>query len=201
MSENIPICSFQMGKAMVYLMDISSVDDTMFSESLPTEMLTHAYTAFKSHKRQKEWLGTRLLLQRIAGKEAQIAYEVTGAPILKNSSQHISISHSGTIVAIALSDHRIGLDIQEITDKALRLKSRFLSNEEMMMWSPNLDVEGAVQLWCAKEAVYKYLSIPGTELIGGIVLNKEKGELVETLHDLHLHLNKYDNVVMAIAEK
>ena len=201
MSEIFPIHQYRMGGASVYLMDVSNVDENTFAAELPSALLTYAYSTFKSQKRQKEWLGTRLLLKLVEGNNAEISYTDTGAPILRNSSRHISVSHSGTFVAIALSDQHVGLDIQVITNKALRLKSRFLSEEEQLMLDSESDIEGAVQLWCAKEAVYKYLSIPGTELIGGIVLQKHEDGVGESLHNLRIRFNKYENVVMAIAEK
>ena len=202
MIKNVAIQKFKMGSADVYLMDTSDVNQQMLSEELSLELINYAQTTFKSEKRQKEWLGTRLLLKLIEGQNAQISYKATGAPILVNNQKHISISHSGTYVAIALSNCHIGLDVQLITDKAMRLKSRFLSEKEALLLTSQTDIEGAIRLWCAKEAVYKYLDIPGTELIGGIVLEKTPhDELLETSHGLQIYFNKHDNVVMAIAEK
>lgn len=194
------IYHFQMGQAVVHLMDISNLDEQIFVDKLPLSLLVEASNRFKSKKRINEWLATRLLLQIIEGDEAEIVYEDNGAPKLKDSHKHISISHSGTFVAIALSNERVGLDVQIITDKALRLSSRFLTQEEIALLNPSSDVERAIYLWCAKEAVYKYLSKPGTELKGGIVLNMLEGKTVETVHGLKLHFNKFNNLILTIAE-
>ena len=136
-------------------MDTSMIDACLLAHYLPALMLNQAMTSFKSQTRQKEWLCTRLLLKFIEGDNATIEYSSNGAPILLHSDKHISISHSGDFVAIALSTQQVGLDVQVINDKPLRLKSRFLSHREMTLLKSDEDVEGAVKLWCAKEAVYK----------------------------------------------
>ncbi len=158
-------------------------------------------TSFKSQTRQKEWLCTRLLLKFIEGDKATIEYSSNGAPILLHSDKHISISHSGDFVAIALSTQQVGLDVQVINDKPLRLKSRFLSHREMTLLKSDEDVEGAVKLWCAKEAVYKYVSKPGTELIRDIVLEMVDDELMELLRHLHIRFLQHKNLMVVIAEK
>ena len=199
--ENVSITKHRIGESEVYIMDTSMIDTCLLAHHLPALMLNQAMTSFKSQTRQKEWLCTRLLLKFIEGDNAIIEYSSNGAPILLNSDKHISISHSGNFVAIALSKHQVGLDVQVINDKPLRLKSRFLSNQELTLLKSDKDVEGAVKLWCAKEAVYKYVSQPGTELIRDIVLEVVDKELMELLRHLHIRFLQHKNLMVVIAEK
>ena len=119
--------------------------------------------------------------------------------MLINSDTLISISHSGSLVALVFSDERIGLDIQMISDKPLRIKSHFLDETEEKVFGDNLDTLSAVKLWCAKEAVYKFLSIPETPLIGGITLRNVDGKIEEINHGLSIHFEHYRDAIFAVA--
>jgi phosphopantetheinyl transferase len=195
------ITTLYIGDIGVYLLDINTITDEDFSQALPQELITKVQQTFKSSKRQKEWLGVRLLLKHVLGSNVQIAYKSSGAPFLINSNKHISISHSGMLVAIALSNEKVGIDLQIISDKPLKIKSRFLSNAEIQMMGGQLDALTAVKLWCAKEAVYKFLSIPETPLIGGIMLQQNEENIVEQNHGLNISFKIIDNAVLAIAYK
>lgn len=195
------ITTLYIGDIGVYLLDINTITDEDLSLALPQELITKVQQTFKSSKRQKEWLGVRLLLKHLLGSNVQIAYKSSGAPFLINSNKHISISHSGTLVAIALSNEKVGIDLQIISDKPLKIMSRFLSNAEIQMMRDQLDALTAVKLWCAKEAVYKFLSIPDTPLIGGIMLQQNEENIVEQNHGLNISFKIIDNAVLAIAFK
>lgn len=195
------ITTLYIGDIGVYLLDINTITDEDFSLALPQELITKVQQTFKSSKRQKEWLGVRLLLKHVLGSNVQIAYKSSGAPFLINSNKHISISHSGTLVAIALTNEKVGIDLQIISDKPLKIKSRFLSKAEIQMMGGQLDALTAVKLWCAKEAVYKFLSIPETPLIGGIMLQQNEENIVEQNHGLNISFKIIDNAVLAIAFK
>lgn len=195
------VTTLYIGDIGVYVLDINTITDEDFSLALPQELITKVQQRFKSSKRQKEWLGVRLLLKHLLGSNVQIAYKSSGAPFLINSNKHISISHSGTLVAIALNNEKVGIDLQIISDKPLKIKSRFLSNAEIQMMGGQLDALTAVKLWCAKEAVYKFLSIPETPLIGGIMLQQNEENIVEQNHGLNISFKIIDNAVLAIAFK
>ncbi len=103
-----------------------------------------------TEKRKKELLASRLLLNEIHPSQ-QITYNKYGAPEIKNGD-HISISHSKNLVAIASSKQKIGLDIEQISEKPLRLSSKFISKDACN----NLSQEKATLIWCCKEALFKW---------------------------------------------
>lgn len=193
--------TLEVGGVEVHMLNTSTLTPQDFEAALPPSTLQHATTAFKSKKRQTEWLGVRLLLRHLMGAEVSIGYEPSGAPFLKGSDKQISISHSGDIVALVISNKRVGMDVQGVSDKPLRLKGHFLADEEQTLFSPTLTALDAVKLWCAKEAVYKYLSIPETPLIGGICLAQKDGLVVETNHGLRIHFHTLGDAVFAVACK
>tara|TARA_B110001454_G_scaffold160262_1_gene149669 strand:- start:120 stop:701 length:582 start_codon:yes stop_codon:yes gene_type:complete len=123
------------------------------TESL-NEITTHFQNQkikkFNSKKRQLEFLCTRLLLQKI-NKDLEITYNKYGAPEL-NNNQFISISHTRKLIAIVISNKKVGVDIELISEKALKIKSKFLSENDML----ELNQEESTLAWCAKESIYKW---------------------------------------------
>ena len=79
---------------------------------------------FKKKERIKEFLSCRLLLNEIA-PNTLITYNKYGAPEI-NTDDFISISHSNNMSAIIISKKRVGLDIEKISEKALKLSSKFM---------------------------------------------------------------------------
>lgn len=105
---------------------------------------------FKGEKRKKEFLSCRLLLNDI-NPDTTITYNKFGAPKLDNG-QYISISHSKNLVAIIVSKTKVGLDIEQISNKPLRLSFKFISTKAHQ----NLTPEKATLIWCCKEAIFKW---------------------------------------------
>ena len=105
---------------------------------------------FKSEKRQLEFLCTKLLIQKI-NRNLKITYNTNGAPEL-NNNQFISISHTKKLIAIIISDKKSGIDIELISNKALKVKSKFLSENDKL----ELNQEESTLAWCAKESIYKW---------------------------------------------
>ena len=105
---------------------------------------------FNNEKRKKEYLVSRLLLKDIA-PNTKITYNEYSAPKLENG-KHISISHSKNLVAIIISKQKVGLDIEKISEKPLRLSSKFISKDAHQ----NLTEEKATLIWCVKEAIFKW---------------------------------------------
>lgn len=108
----------------------------------------------RSQSKILERLAVRVLLRSMLNKAVEIGYETTGKPYLNGLSLNISISHTKGYVAVLLSDkHRRGIDIQYVTDKVKRVKSRFVSNEEYISEVNNLT--HLLLFWSAKETLYK----------------------------------------------
>ena len=101
-----------------------------------------------SSKRKKEYLSIRLLLQTIL-PNSQISYNKYGGPELKN--KNISISHSKGLSAIIISDKKVGVDIEKISNQTLRLSNKFINSGR----HEPLTKEKTTLIWCCKEAIYK----------------------------------------------
>ena len=107
------------------------------------------YKTFKSLKRQKEYICTRLLLTEI-DCNFSITYNKWGAPTL-NTNKNISISHSNNLIAIIVSKKNVAIDIEMISKKPLKIKEKFLSNHDNISHS----IEETTLAWSAKETILK----------------------------------------------
>lgn len=144
-------------------------------------------TKRKNEKRKKEFLSSRLLLEQL-NPNAIITYNDFGAPEL-DSGKYISISHSKEMVAIIISEQKVGLDIEQISEKALRLAAKFISAKNQS----NLTKEKATLIWCCKEAIFKWHQTGGVDFIKDIIIPsfilEEKGQIKIQFKNKELNLN------------
>ena len=142
---------------------------------------------YTSEKRKKEQLISRLMVNKIC-KNGAIFYNEFGAPELDND-KHLSISHSNELVTIIISNKKTGLDIEKISEKALRTASKFVAEKNLI----KLNKEKATLIWCIKEAVYKWHQEGGIDFIKDIIIAeffaKEHGNVTAYFREKELNLN------------
>ncbi|MGM9804268.1 MAG: 4'-phosphopantetheinyl transferase family protein [Muribaculaceae bacterium] len=115
----------------------------------------------KLAKRRIEMMIEQLLLTHLLGKGAILMHHSNGSPFLKGSITNISISHTNHYVAIACSSTlNIGIDVQTIEQKILRVRNRFLSTAEQEFIADH-SLEQNTLAWTAKEALYKAVGVDG----------------------------------------
>ena len=142
---------------------------------------------YTSEKRKKEHFASRLLVNEICPTKT-IIYNEFGAPEL-NNGKHISISHSMQLVAVILSDKKTGLDIEQISEKSLRLAFKFVSARNLI----KLNKEKATLIWCLKEAIYKWHQKGSVDFIKDIIIPeffaKKNGKVTVNFRGKKLNLN------------
>jgi 4'-phosphopantetheinyl transferase len=142
---------------------------------------------YTSKKRKKEHLASRLLVNKIYPTKI-IIYNEFGAPEL-NNGKHISISHSKELVAVIFSDKKTGLDIEQISEKSLRIASKFVSEKNLI----RLNKEKATLIWCIKEAIYKWYQKGEVDFIKDIIIPeffaKKHGSVTAYFRKKKLNLN------------
>ena len=98
------------------------------------------------------------------GKQAlsSLSYEESGRPFLDSIDADISISHSKTLVAIAISDKkssRVGVDLEEkifSPEEMKKIARRFFSADEQRILSESQDESKTfLEIWTKKEALKK----------------------------------------------
>lgn len=166
-----------------------------------------------SAKRDIEKNGTIFLLEKLFGGAVELAYAEVGKPYIKDKNTHISISHSYDKLVIIRNDKdQTGIDVELIRDKVLKIKTKFLSKEELQ--NANDDVEKLIVYWAAKETLYKmygYIKVDFVDhifiqnfelqnsgnLIGEIHLTPDLGEVSEKFHKkCLLHYEKSEDYVL-----
>lgn len=113
----------------------------------------------EGNRREREEETLRQVLAYLYEEPVEVAHTAKGAPVLPIHLYHnISISHSEHFLAVALTPigTPVGIDIEEKSDQATRLLERFSSSEERMLMA-QLGLK-PIELWCAKEALYKAYS-------------------------------------------
>jgi|Laugrefabdmm15dn_1035133.scaffolds.fasta_scaffold02648_3 phosphopantetheinyl transferase len=127
---------------------------------------------FTNRQRKEAFLGIRFLRNSL-GINKPITYKLNGKPFLEGDKNYISISHSHHFVAFAFSEIPIGIDLEKADRDASRIINKFVSDDEKNLYQ---EVKGnwPLELWCAKEAVYKLYDIPGLSFKDGIQIQSRE---------------------------
>lgn len=172
------------------------LDELCEKELLALECLKHS-------QRKMEFVATRILRNQLFGKK-HISYNNLGAPAIENEN-YISISHTKNIVGIACCEKfQIGLDIEPIRPKVLRVKHKFLSQQEKEQLDINSEEE-MTKVWSGKEAMYK---IAGRKKIIFAqqlrLLKKSENDWRGAFHfperraTSQLHISRQDHLIISI---
>ena len=143
--------------------------------------LAHDYTSSNGQiQREIEKKGAELLIKELTGKDFKVQYRMDGSPYLKQTNEKISISHSKELIAVCLGEKSVGIDIEEISVRALKVAKRFLSPFEQQMF---ISERQTTMAWTIKEALYKICHTKGlhfqTDLRIIKELEKDKAYLCE----------------------
>jgi phosphopantetheinyl transferase len=113
---------------------------------------------FSLEVRKKNFLSARLLLKTLTGQERIVCYAPSGKPTLSDGSHHISISHTKEYVtAIVSRKYPVGIDIETISPRVLRIKERFLDINEQRWIDAEHAIVQTLLCWSAKESLFKVI--------------------------------------------
>jgi phosphopantetheinyl transferase len=159
------------------------------------------------HKRLQHLAGRFLLQFLFPGFPYElIKIADTHKPYLANEQYHFSISHCGDYAAaIVSSDQRVGVDIEITSEKAERIKHKFLSQNEQLIFSlssPNPQI--TTVLWSAKESVFKWYGQGSVDFrkhiqLTGIDKTDESivCQFAKTKQELIIHYHDLDHLILA----
>jgi 4'-phosphopantetheinyl transferase EntD len=146
-------------------------DEAFFLQKVPLHRaITHP------HKRLQHLAGRYLLQHLFPGFPLSlIQIADTRKPFLEDEAFHFSISHCGGYAAAIVSTvNRVGVDIELLTEKIVRIEHKFVSEEEhSLVQSSWAHINGAPALssasadhikklgllWSTKEAVFKWYGL------------------------------------------
>jgi phosphopantetheinyl transferase len=140
---------------------ISETSDELRSAIRLSPSEESLYSSFVAESRKKQWLAYRLLLQTLlAPNDYTIEYDDAGKPSLAGSNLHISVTHTEDLAAVIISQNaRVGIDLEKIKPRILKVRDKFLSTEENSIVRQETEAEQLTLAWCAKEALYKLFGL------------------------------------------
>lgn len=148
--QNVQI--LELSAATIYLMDLTDFEYIKIIHLLNDDEKNHL-SKIKSEQKKKEFAAVRWMKTNLFGAEP-ILYSEDGSPTI-NQSSFISISHTTKYACLGVSKtSKIGIDIEEIRDKAVSVQHKFCNENETTIFdiTNNFDM---TLLWSLKEALYK----------------------------------------------
>lgn len=116
---------------------------------------------YLTDKRKLQWYASRYTLKQLLNLNEVIFLQKDsfGKPRVENSDINISISHTQHMVAAMSNDqYSIGVDVEEIKDKVIRIAPKFTTEKECSLMSKEHEKELLITIWSAKESIYKMYS-------------------------------------------
>jgi phosphopantetheinyl transferase len=167
-------------------------------------------SSIKHPHRKLHYLASRVLLRTIMGTDEFINLEndLNGKPVIHNFPLKVSLSHSASFTALLLSNQfEVGIDIEKIDNKILRIHHKFMKEEELNSLSEDNKLEKLYVSWCAKEAMYKLYGKKQLNFLNHLFIQpyeyRESGILQcvihkdSILHRLNVRYEKIDDYMLA----
>lgn len=160
--------TFQDGSSFALWQITEEVDDLL--DKLDNDpFVIERISQFTSIKRKCEFLAARCTLNEMTGKNLSISYLPSGKPFVDGEDMNISISHTGEWVTLLTHpSKRVGIDIERISDRLIRVKNKFLDPRELAFVNFQCEKPQLAVMWATKEAMYKLLDIEGLDPIKDI---------------------------------
>ena len=194
--------------AQIFVWEITETEKELLTlSSIPNEEIEEL-SLIKSEARRKERLAVRALLSEIFEDKVYLGHHDNGRPFLQNSITEISIAHTNRFVSIIIHpEEDLGIDIESLDRDFSAVEKKALSEEEIDDLSDRNRTLQLAIYWCAKEAIYKRMSISGVDYAEQIEINRfnphNEGELDATFThkdgtemDFELGYKVFENHVM-----
>lgn len=188
--------------SIIHLIEYDAFEPLDYLDQLST-IEKERFFQFKHIKRQREFVATRILRHSIFGFK-HIHYNTIGAPYIEGEG-FISISHSQNLIGIAVNESfQVGFDLENSSDKAKRLHTKFLNQKERIIFDTEDEME-MTKCWSAKETLYKLAGRNLLDFKKELVLDKNdlneiSGTIInpEETIEVKLHDFIYKNQIITI---
>jgi 4'-phosphopantetheinyl transferase len=156
----------------IYLWKLEESETTLMQGIQLTPNSLSRYRGMRSATHRRGFLSIRHLLGLAGYSDLELHYHPNGKPSLEDG-KYISISHSFDFTGIILSPtYQVGIDIELQRSKILRIANRFAAPAETDFSGNELElVQKLTKVWCAKEAIYKIMSLPGLSFLHQIQID------------------------------
>ena len=114
----------------------------------------------RSESLRKQRLAVRALLNTMFDEKVYLSHHDNGKPYIENNPINISITHTVNYVAVILHDDEdVGIDIESLDRDFSAVEKKALSEDEIEDLEDDKRNEQLAIYWCAKEAIFKRLSV------------------------------------------
>ena len=162
--------------------------------SVPSDELEEI-SYIKSESLRKQKLAVRALLDAMFEEKVYLNHHDNGKPYIENSAINISITHTAKYVAVILNDTEdVGIDCESLDRDFSAVEKKALSEDEKDDLDDDADErrEQLAMYWCAKEAVFKLVSVYNVDFAEQIEVEdfhpRGEGELEATF----IHKDGYE---------
>ena len=147
--------------------EISETINELKTKVLLSENSLKLLNQRKSEVQKKQFLAIRNILSELSIDDRDMKYEESGRPYVIGG-QNISLSHSDTFAAVILSDNVVGIDIEIMNDRILKIKDKFLETE--LNYPEKLEMATALIYWNIKESIFKAVPKKGVDFKKNILV-------------------------------
>jgi 4'-phosphopantetheinyl transferase len=155
----------------VYILDITNLELEQYLKKLPNNFLVQVNKYKEENQRKRSFFSWYLLYlkfleRKINAFNLKVEFNENGKPLIEGIN--FNISHSHNLVAVAISSHEVGIDLELIEDKDnSKIAKKIMNEEEYQKYLKNK--EYFYKVWTKKEA---YLKRKGLAL--DFALNKDQ---------------------------
>jgi phosphopantetheinyl transferase len=148
----------------------------------------------RMEKRKQEWISCRVMLEKMLGRFVPVLYNGNGAPYVEGEKINISFSHTTGFAAVLIGDDSeiVGIDIEKRSSRVLKVKHKFLSEDELSFIDTEKESDHLMICWCAKEALFKMMGEDGVDFVKHMHIKpfecEERG--IITAYETKTHLQR-----------
>ena len=186
-------------KAEISVWQITETEQELIEMcSVPTDEMEEI-SLIRSEALRKQKLAVRALLNEVFEEKVYLSHHDNGKPYLENCVTNISITHTEKYVAIITHDEDdLGIDIESLDRDFSAVEKKALSEDEIDDLDDDKEEknEQLAIYWCAKEAIYKRMSINRVDFAEQIEVEKfnlrDEGELEATFIHKDEHEEEFE---------
>ena len=186
-------------KAEISVWQITETEQELIEMcSVPTDEMEEI-SLIRSESLRKQKLAVRALLNEVFEEKVYLSHHDNGKPYLENCVTNISITHTEKYVAIITHDEDdLGIDIESLDRDFSAVEKKALSEDEIDDLDDDKEEknEQLAIYWCAKEAIYKRMSINRVDFAEQIEVEKfnlrDEGELEATFIHKDEHEEEFE---------
>ena len=113
----------------------------------------------RSESLRKQRLAVRALLNTMFDEKVYLSHHDNGKPYIENNPINISINTANYVAVILHDEEDVGIDIESLDRDFSAVEKKALSEDEIEDLEDDKRNEQLAIYWCAKEAIFKRLSV------------------------------------------